>query len=210
MASTPTFQPLLHLPFPRNLSQRVASPHPPSHEDDELERMSSRCFKSPLEAEEGRPGLHSGQAPHFTIQICITRHVAACCLEHVTLAETGLDADGVLPWTRALAEQEQAVAMELGPEREDPTLHSPRTPKADSPPSLLKRARGRSLCMAYGQGSSPYCQLSYSSAAPLPMVDLHQRWSCGKTVHSFLFKKPTVAAGHLRPGPPREPGSSLR
>lgn len=64
VASTPTFQPLLHLPFPRNLSQRVASPHPPSHEDDELERMSSRCFKSPLEAEEGRPGLHSGQAPH--------------------------------------------------------------------------------------------------------------------------------------------------
>lgn len=54
----------LHLPFPRHLYQRITSPHPPSHEDDELERTSSRCFKSPLEADEGRTGLHIGQAPH--------------------------------------------------------------------------------------------------------------------------------------------------
>lgn len=93
--------------------------------------------------------------PTFTIQICIPRQVAACCLEHVTLAETGLDSDVVLPWTRALAEQEQAVAMEHGPEREDPTLHSPRTPKADSPPSFLERARGRSLCMHMDRAPAP-------------------------------------------------------
>lgn len=86
-----------------------------------------------MEAEEGRPGLQSGQAPRSPSRAA-SQTCGSLLFKHITVTETGLVSDVVLHGTRALVEQEQAVARECGPEREGPILHSHETSRAGSPP----------------------------------------------------------------------------